>query len=63
MIRLAPRSAELADDLRAVVPAVSEADEPTIRLLALVLARVEAANEWLAERGIFVTGPASRSLC
>jgi Phage terminase, small subunit len=53
MIRLAPRAAELADDLRVVVPAVSDADEPTIRLLALVLARVEVANEWLAEHGIF----------
>jgi hypothetical protein len=56
MIRLAPRSAELADDLRAIVPAVSDSDEPTIQLLALVLARVEAANAWLAERGIFVDG-------
>jgi phage terminase small subunit len=53
-IRLAPRAAELAADLRAVVPAVSASDEPTIKLLALVLARVEAANEWLAEHGIFV---------
>jgi hypothetical protein len=67
MIRLAPRAAELADDLRAIVPAVSDADEPTIRLLALVLARVEVANEWLADRGLFLDGgpeiqPVIRSL-
>jgi hypothetical protein len=53
MITLAPRADEIADDLREIVPAQSEADEPTIRLLALVLARVEAANDYLAERGIF----------
>lgn len=52
MIRLAPRAAEIADDLRQVVPTVSEADEPTIRLLALVLARVEVVNVWLDEHGL-----------
>lgn len=52
-MQLAPRAAEIADDLRAIVPASSSSDEPTIRLLALVLARVEAANNWLAEKGIF----------
>ncbi len=53
MIRLAPRAAEIADDVRAIVPVSSEADEPTIRLLSLVLARIETANEWLAEAGMF----------
>src|SRR5213076_1745216 len=53
LLRLAPRAEELADDLREIVPAISEADEPTIRLLALVLARIETANGWLAEHGLF----------
>lgn len=52
MLRLAPRAAELADELAALVPASSPSDEPTVRLLALVLARVEAANDYLAEHGI-----------
>lgn len=52
-LHLAPRAAELADGLREIVPARGEADEPTIQLAGLVLARVEAANRWLAERGIF----------
>jgi hypothetical protein len=56
MLRLAPRADEIAADLRLIVPAASEADEPTIRLLALVLARIEAANEWVAEHGIFRNG-------
>jgi hypothetical protein len=53
MITLAPRAAEIADDLRRVIPARSEADEPAIHLAALLMARVEAANAWLDERGIF----------
>jgi hypothetical protein len=52
-LRIPERAAELAAGLRAVVPALSDADEPTIRLLATVLARCEAAGEWLAEKGIF----------
>jgi hypothetical protein len=52
-LHLAPRAGELADGLREIVPARGEADEPTIQLAGLVLARVEAANRWLAERGIF----------
>jgi hypothetical protein len=51
MLKLAPRAAEIADDLRAVVPAYSPADEPTVRLLALSLAQVEAATLYLAEHG------------
>jgi phage terminase small subunit len=53
MLRLAPRAEELADDLRSIVPAMSVADEPMVRLLALQLARIEAANDWLAEHGLF----------
>lgn len=44
MLRLAPRAEQIADDLR------------TIRLLALVLARIETANEWLDEHGLFRNG-------
>ena len=51
-LRLAPRAAELAEELAAIVPASSPSDEPTVRLLALVLARVEFANEYLAEHGL-----------
>ncbi len=56
VIRLAPRAEEIATQLRSIVPACSVADEPTISLLSLVLARVEAANEWLSEHGIFRDG-------
>lgn len=52
-IKLAPRALELADELREIVPASSPSDEPSIGLLALVLARVETANVWLDEHGIF----------
>ena len=56
MVGLAPRAAELADGLRAIVPCYTGADEPTIRLLALVLARVEAASEFVAREGWFLPG-------
>lgn len=56
MLRLAPRAEQIADDLREIVPARSDSDEPTIRLLALVLARIETANEWLDEHGLFRNG-------
>jgi len=52
-LRIPERAAELADGLRAIVPAFSDADEPTVRLLATVLARVEAANVWVAEHGLY----------
>ena len=51
-IRLGPRAAEIADELRAIVPARGAADEPTIALAALALAQVEAASLYVAERGI-----------
>jgi len=52
VLKLAPRAAELADDLRPIVPLGSPSDEPAVRLLALVLARIEAASLWLAEVGL-----------
>ena len=51
-LALAPRAEELADSLRDLVPASSASDEPTIRLLGLVLAHIERANLYLDERGI-----------
>jgi hypothetical protein len=51
-VKLAPRAAQLADDIRAVAPAGDDSDEVAIRLLALTLAQVEAATSWLAEQGI-----------
>jgi hypothetical protein len=44
---MAPRADELAAELRAVVPAYSPADEPAVRLLAIVLARIERATSAL----------------
>jgi hypothetical protein len=54
-VRLAPRAEELAAGIRELVPARSDSDEPTIRLLAMVLARIEAAHVWMGEQdlGIF----------
>jgi hypothetical protein len=42
-LRLSPRTNELAAELREVVPLYSPADEVVIRLLALVLTRIELA--------------------
>jgi hypothetical protein len=52
VVALEPRAAEIADEVRGLVPASSPSDEPSIRLLALALAQVEAATVWLAENGI-----------
>lgn len=52
VLRLAPRAEEIADEIRGLVPAGSDADEPAVRLLALALAQVEAATLYLAEHGI-----------
>jgi hypothetical protein len=52
IIRLEPRADQIAADLREIVPARSESDEPTIRLLALSLAQIEAATLYVAERGL-----------
>ncbi len=43
-MHLAPRAAEITDDLREVVPAYAPSDEPTLGLLGLVLARIEKAT-------------------
>lgn len=50
------RTAEIAASLRPLVPTYRECDEPMLRLLAGVLARIELASEWLAEHGIFRDG-------
>ena len=47
-VRLGPRVAELADEIRTVVPAYSIADDYVVRLLALSFARIEAAEEAIA---------------
>ncbi len=52
-LRIQGRASEIADELRQVVPLAATPDEPTIRLLALVLARIEAASDWLLDRGLF----------
>jgi hypothetical protein len=50
---LSGRVDELTDELRGVVPGAEAADDTVIRLLALLLAQIEAANAWVAERGLF----------
>lgn len=52
IVKLAPRVAEIADGLRQLVPAGSASDEPTLAVLAGVLARVEAAHAYIDEAGI-----------
>jgi hypothetical protein len=52
MLALAPRSAEIAETLKPLVPTYCESDEPALRLLSLQLARIEAAGEYLAENGL-----------
>lgn len=54
--RLAPRTLEIADSLRPLVPGYTDGDEVTLRLLALVLARLERAEEWVASEGMFRPG-------
>jgi hypothetical protein len=46
---ISERAAQLADDVRAVMPLSSPADEFVVRALGIVLARVEAADRALAE--------------
>jgi hypothetical protein len=47
-MRLAPRAAELANELREIVPAYAPSDEPTIQVLSIVLAQLETASIVLA---------------
>jgi hypothetical protein len=51
VVALQPRAAEIADDLRRIVPAATEADEPAIRVASLVFAQVEAGHAYIAEHG------------
>ncbi len=51
-LHLAPRVAEIADDLIARVPAYAESDAPTVWLLAGVLAQIETGRDYLAEHGM-----------
>lgn len=50
-IALGPRSAELADELREVVPAFDVCDEVALRVLCLALARLERAAAALEDAG------------
>lgn len=52
-LRLQPLREAAADLLRRLVPSYDQADEPTIRVIAGALARIELANAWLAEEGLF----------
>lgn len=52
-LRLAPRADEIAAEVRQLVPVQAESDEIAVRLLALTLARIEAASLWLDEHGLF----------
>jgi hypothetical protein len=49
--RLAPRAAELAEGIRALVPAYAPADEPLIQLCAMTMARIESMAEYVARLG------------
>src|SRR5262249_33259049 len=49
---LAPRAAELEDAICSVMPSEDSADGFAIKSLALILARVEAAHQYLDARGI-----------
>jgi hypothetical protein len=60
--RLAPRAAEIADDLRTRVPVANHCDEPSIRLLALLEAQIEAARDYLDEHGVIDEHGQARSL-
>jgi hypothetical protein len=51
--RYAERAADIADELRPCVPNVSAADETTLGLLAMQLARLEAMDMWLETNGVF----------
>lgn len=62
LVSLEPRALALADEIRELVPARSDADEISIRLLALALAQVEAASTWLAEHGLVDEHGNARSL-
>lgn len=51
-VAIAPQAQAIADTLRELVPAYTASDEPALTLLAWQLARIEAANTYLAEHGL-----------
>jgi hypothetical protein len=51
VVRLAPRAAELAAQIRESLPVCEDADAAAVELLGLVLARIEAASAALAGDG------------
>ncbi len=52
VVTLAPRAAEIAEEIRGLGIPYEDSDEPTIRLLALTLAQVEAGYAYVAELGL-----------
>lgn len=56
------RARALADELRALLPASSPSDDPTVALVAMVLARIETANAWLDENGLMDARGAPRPI-
>jgi hypothetical protein len=52
VVKVAPRAAEIAEQLRGIVPGYREPDDVSIALLSSVLARLEGAYAWLDEHGI-----------
>jgi hypothetical protein len=52
-LRVSARAQEIADGLRPLVPSFTLADEPTLRLLAAKLARIELVSAWLDRNGLF----------
>jgi hypothetical protein len=55
LLALRPRVREIAEALAAVAPVAHEADGPAVELLATMLARLEAVDAYVGERGL-VTG-------
>jgi hypothetical protein len=51
-VRVGELATLIEDELRGIVPAVDPSHEPTIRLLARELARIELVDRWLDEHGI-----------
>jgi hypothetical protein len=44
---LVERTERIAGELRRILPAGGDCDEPSVRLLAFALSRIEATHEWL----------------
>lgn len=52
VVTIAPKAEGIAATLRPLIPAYTTSDEPALTLLAWQLARIESANEYLAEHGL-----------